>query len=135
MGRRRAPKNEVGMAEIITERVAVTTTGSDASATGTGTTKSLHGFLLDVYLDFHASAPNTTDTTIAYAERGGNIVAVANSSTDALIAPRQKLVDLANAAIADSHDRFALNGALTVTLAGCNSLTPALTAYIRYLRP
>ena len=123
------------MAEIVTERVAVTTTGSAGSATGSGTSGVMNGFLLDIYLDFHASAPaGSTDTTIAYADRGGNIWAIANSSTDVLVAPRVKPVDNANAAITNAHDEFALSGKVTVSLAQCDALTDAVVAYIRYLR-
>lgn len=117
---------------IATEVVSVTTTGEDGSGTGSGTGNTLVGFLLDIYLDYHASAPETTDVTVAYADRGGNLLAVANSSTDALYTPRATAVTNAAAAITNSHDRFPLNGRLTVSVAGCNALTGAVTAYIRY---
>ncbi len=124
------------MSEIRTETVTITTTGSAGSATGSGTTPALTGFLLDVYLNFHASAPATTDTTIAYDEPDlGNVLVVSNSATDALIAPRQKVVDNANSAITNSHVPFPLNGALTISLAQCDALTGALVATIRYLTP
>ena len=123
------------MSSIYTVRVPVTTTGAAGSATGTATTETLHGFLLDVYLDFHATAPATTDTTIAYALRGGNILAVANSGTDALLTPRVKPVDNANAAITNAHERFPLNDALTVSLAQSDALDPAVVVYLRILRP
>ena len=123
------------MAEIVVERVAVTTTGSAGSATGSASSGVLNGLLLDIYLDFHASAPaGTTDTTVAYADRGGNVWAIANSATDVLVAPRVKPVDNANAAITNAHDRFALSGKLTVSVAQSDALTDCLVAYIRYLR-
>ena len=122
------------MAEIVTEKVSVTTTGSAGSATGSSTSEVMEGELLDVYLDFHASAPATTDTTVAFADRGGNILVVTDSKTDALFAPRVKPVDNANAAITNAHDRFGLNGALTVSLAGADALTGAVLAYRRYGR-
>lgn len=119
--------------EINAEKISITTTGSDGSATGSGKTPAMLGFLLDVLLDFHASAPATTDVTIT--DRDGNtILAVTNSATDALIAPRQKLVDNANSAITNSFDRFPLNGQLSVAVAGCNALDPAVTVKVRYLR-
>lgn len=120
--------------EIVTAVVAVNTTGTAGTATGSTQSPVLHGELLDVYLDFHASAPATTDTTIAFTNPGGNVLVVTNSATDALIAPRIKPVDNANAAITNAHDRFALNSKLTISLAQCDQLTPALTAYVRYLR-
>jgi len=122
------------MSEICTVKVKVTTTGDDAAAVGSAQTEALHGFLLDVFLDYHASAPNTTDVTLAYTERGGNILAVANNATDGLYAPRQKPVDNANSAITNAHDRFPLNQPLTISVAGSDALTACVTAHIRYLR-
>jgi len=122
------------MSEICTVKVKVTTAGEAASAVGSAQTEALQGFLLDVFLDYHASAPNTTDVTIAYTERGGNILAVANSATDGLYAPRQKPVDNANSAITNAHDRFPLNQPLTISVAGSDALTACVTAHIRYLR-
>jgi len=121
--------------EIATETVSVTTTGSAGTATGSAVSGELNGFLLDIYLDFHASAPATTDTTIAHTEPTmGNILVVSNSATDALITPRAKAVDSANAAITNSHDKVPLDGTVTISLAECDALTNALVARIRYLR-
>lgn len=121
------------MARVVTEVVKVTTTGENGSAAGSAISGVLNGLLLDIYLDFHASAPATTDTTVSYTDRGGNIVVVTSSATDVLLAPRVKPVDNANSAIANAHDKFALDGRLTVTLAQANALTDCVTAYIRYL--
>jgi hypothetical protein len=117
---------------IDTYTITVTTTGSAGSATGSGSANILGGALLDIHLNFHASAPATTDTTIAMAN--GNVLVVTSSSTDVLVAPRQKLVDNANAAITNSFDYFYLTGALTITLAECDALTGALVATIRVKR-
>ena len=118
---------------IDTYVVRVTTTGSAGSATGSTTTEALYGELVDIYFDF-SGAPGTTDTTVAYANRGGNILVITSSNTDALIAPRQKLVDNTNTAITDSHACFYLSGPLTISLAQCDAADPALTAYIRVER-
>lgn len=120
---------------IQTVTVAVTTTGSAGSATGSATTETLFGELLDVYLDFHASTPATIDTTIAYATRGGNILVVTSSATDALIAPRQKFVDNANTAITNSFGCFPLNGPITVSVAQADALTDAVVVYLRVRLP
>jgi hypothetical protein len=120
---------------IAQETISVTTTGSAGSATGTGRSGALSGFLLDVYLDFHASSPATTDTTIAYDEPdNGNILVVTNSSTDALHAPRKQVSDSAAAAIDGVYDLYPLNGNVTVALAGCDALTAAVVVRLRYLR-
>jgi hypothetical protein len=120
--------------EIVTEIVKVTTTGSAGAAVGNTNSPAMHGFLLDIYFDWHTSAPNTTDTTVSFKDHGGNVVVVTNSATDVLITPRAKPVDNANAAIANAHAKFPINGQLNVALAGCDALTDALVAYIRYLR-
>lgn len=123
--------------EICGTFVTVTTTGSAGSAAGAADSEIINGLLLDIYLDFHASAPNTTDTTIKYSTSGpdmGNILVVTNSNTDALIAPRQKPVDNANAAITNAHAMFPVNGKINVALAQSDALTGAVVAYIRYLK-
>lgn len=119
------------MGRIHTVAIPVTTTGTAGSATGSGVSDALNGWIIDVYLDFHASTPATTDTTIAYTTLGGNILVVTDSATDARIAPRQKLVDNANSAITNSNDRFAVDGTLTVSLAQADALTNAVVAYVR----
>ena len=120
--------------EIETKQVAVTTTGNDASATGNGNTGGLHGFLLDVYLDYHASAPASTDVTVSYLTQGGNILVVTDNKTDGLYTPRVEPVDNTNTVITNAHDRFPLDQAVKVAVAGSNALTACVTAYIRYLK-
>jgi hypothetical protein len=121
------------MGKLTTAVVSVTTTGGDGSATGSGATGGINGWLESIYLDFNASAPaGTTDTTVAYTTRGGNILVVTNSATDALFAPRIKPVDNANAAITNAHGRFAINDTITVSVAQSNALTACVVAYITY---
>jgi hypothetical protein len=123
------------MPEIVEEVVRVTTTGSAGSASGNADSPAMMGFLLDIYLDYHASAASTTDATIAFAAPArGNIAVVTDNKTDILIAPRMKLVDNAGAAITNSNDKFPLNGKINVALAQCDALTDAVVATIRYLR-
>lgn len=118
-----------------TYSVAVTTTGSAGSATGNGTSETMLGYLVDVFLDYHASAPSTTDVTIAFATRGGNILVATDTNTDTLFHPRVKAVDSAGAAITNSHDHVLLNQAVTVSVAGADALAPCVTAYIRTWNP
>ena len=122
--------------EVCVERVSVTTTGSDAAATGSGSTGAMNGLLMDIYLNYHADAPSTTDVTVSFADTppSGNVLVVTDSKTDALYHPRAKPVDNANAAITNAHDRFALCGALTFSVAGADALTGCLVATVRYLR-
>ncbi len=121
------------MGEISTVKIKVTTTGGDGAATGSAQTEALNGFLLDVFLDYHASAPGSTDVTIAYTERGGNLVVVSNNATDGLYAPRQTEHDAAAASLG-AGAYYPLNQPLTISVAQANALTACVTAHIRYLR-
>lgn len=124
------------MAEVAQETIRVTTTGSAGSATGSASSGALSGFLLDCFFDFHASAPATTDTTVAYDEPdNGAIIVLTNTATDALHAPRKQASDSAGAAISGIYDLLPLNGRLTVSLAGSDPLTDAVVVRVRYLRP
>lgn len=115
--------------------VTVTTTGADGSGVGnTSTDVGLHGFLLDIYLDYHASAPATTDVTVAYDNPdNGNITVYSNSATDVLLMPRKNAVDVAGAAVSGVYDLYPLNGKINIAVAGSNALTGCVVARIRYL--
>lgn len=122
--------------EIRSQTVSVTTTGSAGSATGSATSDVMHGFLLDVYLNFHASAPGaTTDTTIAHVDPAmGNVLALTNTATDARYVPRETVHTTAGAVSdPDGYDRIALNGKVTVSVAGSDALTDCVVATIRWL--
>lgn len=121
------------MRSLKTYSAAITTTGSAGSATGTGTfSVTVPGYLEWIYLDFHASAPATTDTTIAFASTppGGNILVVTNSATDALYYPRGGAVSNAAAAITNSHVMIPVAGTINISLAQCDALTAAVTVYM-----
>lgn len=118
---------------IRTLTVAVTTTGSAGSATGSGVTEAVSGFLLDVHLDFDGDAPGTTDVTVKETGAADNLVLSTDSVTDVRLAPRQSLVTRAAAAITNSHDRIPVTGTITVSVAQCDALDPAVTATIRVL--
>ena len=111
----------------------VTTVGGAGAAVGSVVTDELDGFLLDVYLNFNAGAPATTDTTIAYTSPSlGTVLVVTNSATDGLYAPRQATHTAAGAATG-LYDLYPLNGTLTISLAGCDALTGAVVATVRWL--
>lgn len=111
--------------------VKVTTTGSAGSASGNSDSEVINGYVEAIFLDFHASAPATTDTTISYKTRGGNILATTNTVTDAMFFPRATAVDNANAAITNAHTRFAVAAQkINVAVAQSDALTDCVTAYI-----
>lgn len=114
--------------------VVIDTAGGTGVASGSGLSDAINGFLLDIALNFHASAPATTDTTISQEGPTGTMLALANTATDGLYAPRVKPVDNAGAAITNAFGLYPLNGRVQVALAQCDPLAAALTATIRYLR-
>jgi hypothetical protein len=121
------------MSEIAVSRIAITTTGSAGSAAGSGTTIPIMGFLLDVYLDYHASCPTTADITISDPVFG-NIVVNSNSATDAWLAPRKATCDAA-AASTGLYDLYPLNSALTISVAQANALTDCVVVTVRWITP
>lgn len=123
------------MSEIITKTCTITTTGTAGNATGSGTIAGVNGFLLDIYLNFHASAPNTTDTTIAYDEPDlGNVLVVANSATDGRYYPRAQACDAAGAPLAGVYEHLPISGGLSIAVAGCDALAGAVVVTVRYLQ-
>lgn len=122
-------------AGVYVYQVNVTTTGTAGSATGSTTTGTINGFLIGVYLNYHASAPATTDATLAYATpHTGSIIVASNTATDAFHLPRKQASDATAAAITGVYDVVPVSGTLTLSLAQCDALTDAVVAYIYYLK-
>jgi hypothetical protein len=121
------------MSEIATQRVAITTVGGAGVAVGSGTTIPIQGFLLDVFLDYDAAAPATTDVTISDATFG-NLVVKTNNATDVWLAPRKQSCDQA-AADTGAYELIPVNGELTISVAQCDAITDAVTAVIRWVSP
>ena len=115
--------------------IKVSTTGSDASATGSLVTALPLCELLAVYANFHASAPASTDTTISSPADPGavTLLTITNSATDAWYYPTHQLDDASGSAITGAYIPAIVHGNLLVELAGCDALTDALTltAYVR----
>ena len=109
--------------------IKVSTTGSDASATGSLVTALPYCELLAARMDFHASAPGTTDTTLS--SPGGpvavTLLTITNSSTDAWYYPTHQLDDNTGSAITGAYIPAIIHGNLLTELAGCDALTAALT--------
>lgn len=112
--------------------ITVNTTGSAGSATGSTTSGFIRGYLIGAYFDFGA-CPGTTDTTVSYADpANGNIIVLTNTATDAFHLIRKQCTDIAGAAITGVYDLFPINGTVTVSVAQCDVLTPALTVRLIY---
>ena len=108
------------------------TTGSSGSATGSLVTALPPCELLAVYMNFHASAPASTDTTLS---SPGDPVAVTlltvtNSATDAWYYPSIQMDDNSGSAITGAYVPGLIHGNLLTELAGCDALTDALVMSI-----
>lgn len=120
---------------IKTVVLRATTTGSAGSATGTAVSDTpVFGYVVGVSLNFHASAPGTTDTTLRTKGDAGpsyDILVVSNTATDAAgIVPHAKPVDSANAAITNAHAPFPVDDFLELSVAGSDALTDAVVAHV-----
>ena len=121
------------MKHIRTQDVTVTTAGTAASAVGAASSTPMSGELLDIYCDWSASAPNTTDLVISESTFG-TILSKANAVTDIRYAPRMPVHTAAAGAISGGWDRYPLsNSVITFTLAGSDALAAALVATIRWV--
>ena len=120
--------------EVFAEKVQVTTAGGAGVAAGAATSKPITGQILGIGLDYHASAPGTTDITITGAVTGRQLYAKTNSVTDVFVVPAVHSVDSAGSALAsDITPRLVCVGeGVTVTLAQADALTNCVQAYIFY---
>ncbi len=109
------------------ETIAVTTTGADGSATGSASGIKSHGEILGLAINYHASAPGTTDIEVE-GQSGINVYAKANSVTDVYVAPGVFAATAADGALSSNvtPERFVLGQPVKVSLAGCNALTDAV---------
>jgi hypothetical protein len=119
---------------------AITTTGSDGSATGTGTTNApLSGRLVAIHLDYSATQATTTDVTVTTLT--APIVTLftrSNSATDGWFYPRQAVQDATGTAVyyndagdAPIYDAVTINDHVKVTVAqGDNTETVTVSLVI-----
>lgn len=125
---------------ILRTTLKVTTTGSAGSATGSATTgETISGRIVRVDLDYHASAPNTTDVTLAEANDliATNIVNKENANTDTTIYPTVQLTD--NTGTGRTYDGtrpvvdyYPVSDELTLSVAQSDALTNCVVAEIYY---
>lgn len=114
------------------EQITVTTTGSAGSATGTATSDHIRGEILGLNINYHASAPGTTDLTVEMATSGIDLYAKANSVTDAFVVPVLFGVDNANAALTNdvTPQHYFVADKVTATLAQSDALTGAVVVTV-----
>lgn len=117
-------------------RVNVTTTGSAGSATGTATTTlPVYGILGAIEIDYHGSAPATTDVTISESgEFGRTLLTRTNTATDGTFYPAPLITDATGTATT-SYGTYILTGELiSVSVAQCDALTNAVVVTIQTLK-
>lgn len=116
--------------------IGVTTTGSAGSATGSTTTVEFPpGTLLEcVKIDYHASAPATTDLTITEAEGlQRDVLTLTDTNTDGTYYPRHGEHDPDGTA-GSGVGHFVIEGALTIALAQSDALTDAVLVTFQTMR-
>lgn len=113
--------------------LGVTTTGVAGSATGSGSfARRVRGKLKNLSLNFHASAPATTDVTVSYVDHNGvtHVLLQADDGNTDLPLPsiKRDTHDDAGAAISALYDDVEFQDWTTidVAVAGSDALTDAV---------
>jgi hypothetical protein len=110
--------------------LVLTTTGSAGSAVATGTIPvPTPGVLHAVTIDYHASAPATTDVTIKDGNASGaTLVTIANTNTDFTLTPVGKTnKDNAWGAGTTAAGAVVFHDGIYIDVAQCDALTAAVT--------
>lgn len=120
-----------------TMTVHVTTTGSAGSASGDTTVEFPipFGFIDAIELDYHGSAPATTDVTVTEVDTDGleqTVLSVSNSNTDGTYYPRHTLHLGSDGSELAQYGPFVVEGKLKVSVAQSDALTNAVIAKIRW---
>lgn len=107
--------------------IQVDTTGSAGSATGTATSRRVRGYIESIKVDFNASAPATTDTTISLGEPlTQTVTTLTNSNTDVTLYPSYELTDTTGGG-RSQFDKFYCDWqTITVSVAQSDALTGAV---------
>ena len=116
------------------DQISVTTTGSAGSASGNATSSRMAmGEIVKIYVNFNASAPNTTDITIETATAPTETILVdANSCTDAWFYPARAHALNTDGSAINSWSRVWVEDYVKVSLAQCDALTAAVVVDIWY---
>ncbi|MFZ0534782.1 MAG: hypothetical protein WAM09_16545 [Anaerolineales bacterium] len=121
------------MSEIAIQTIKITTTGGAGVAVGSENTTLIKGFLLDVFLNYDAGAPATTDVTISDPVFG-DLVVKSDNNTDIWIAPRKQTVGV-DSADTGLYDLIPIHSYLTISVAQADALTDCLVATVRWITP
>lgn len=120
---------------IETFPIKVTTTGSAGSAAGSADSDPINGILRAIRVDYHASAPATTDLTVTELNSlGRTLLTKTDTATDDIVYPTVEADDAAFAAIADTVWPICIDGRVRVSVAQSNALAPAVTVWVQVER-
>jgi hypothetical protein len=111
--------------------ISVNTVGSAGSAVGASTSLvTVTGYLEAVQLDYHTSAPATTDVNVNEVNGLGRVLlTIADNKTDAVYYPRPFVHGVTGAASTTNVTRYYLSGAhIQIAVAGSDPLTGAVVA-------
>ena len=113
----------------------VSTTGVAGSASWSSILAVPLSELVAVYVDYHGSAPSTTDLTLKSPVNPASVtlMTLTNTNTDAWKYPKVQKHDNVGAAITGDYADPVVHGNLQCDLAQCDALTDAavLTVYLR----
>jgi len=118
--------------------IAVTTTGSNGSATGNAASETFTGAIEAVIVNHHANAPATTDVIVVDTRTNVALFTKANSATDAYFAPRAYAVDSAGANLLSSDANglwpvpYTVDQGVKVFLTGANVETNHAVVTVLY---
>ena len=113
--------------------LTISTTGSAASATGSGVLALPPCELLALFFDFNASAPSTTDTTVTAIggdEADQTLLTLTNVNTDAWYRPKLQDHDSAGAAITGAYKHPVIHNNLLIEIAQADALAPCETVTV-----
>jgi hypothetical protein len=111
-------------------QLAISTVGTAGNATGSGVLAVAPSELVAVYLDYHASAPATTDVTITSPGNPASLTILtrSNSATDGWFYPKVQDHDNVAAAVVGSYSDPPIHANIQISIAECDALTNALVA-------
>jgi hypothetical protein len=122
---------------ISTEKIAVTTTGSDGSASGSqASARALVGEVVAIYVDWNGSAPATSDIDVVCESDDDHpeitLVDKDDSATDAWFYPTIEETDTGGTG-RSTYRPIPISGMVKVSVAQCNAFDAAVTVYV-YVR-
>jgi hypothetical protein len=113
----------------------VSTTGSAGSASGSAILAAPLSELVAMYVDYHASAPATTDLTLTAPGNPASVtvLTLTNNATDGWYYPKAQKHDNTGSAVTGDYADPVVHSHLNLALAQCDALTDAVvvTFYLR----